>query len=166
MQITKIQSPSFQAIHAQTSKMTNAQRELTSKITDAISYSDAYIKAKNMGIDVCIFPKGTKNIKAKFLDIYSENYIKNKNRTPVTLSTKFDEKKNPDTYSFAAKNNKIYENADKLINKLEEITSGKYKFEDINDEKISNGNTDLNRLLNEFKSYEIDANTNSMDITI
>lgn len=159
MQISKVQSQSFNGIHAQTSKMTRAQRELTARLTDSISYSDVYVKAKDMGIDICIFPKGLKNIKAKFLDTYSENFVKHKNKSAVTFSTSLTEENGRPTYSIAAQDRTFYRNADSFINKLKEVISGKYYFEDPNYEKIDAGDTDMYRLFKELKSYEIDANS-------
>ena len=156
MQVSKVQSPSFKAIHAQTSKMTRAQQELTARLTDAISYSDSYAKAKSLGIDICIFPKGKKNIKARFLDRISESYVKNKNKTAVTFSSTLDENKDTAMTSIAAENNRLYKTADKFISKLDEVLSGKFGFEEADEEKIYAGDTDMNKLFNELKSYEID----------
>lgn len=159
MQISKIQSPTFNGIHAQTSKMTTAQRELTAKLTDAISYSDVYAKAKNLGIDICIFPKGLRNIKAKFLDTNSENYIKNKNNNAVTFSSSLDERRTALTSSIAAERKNLYKTADNFLSKLEDVLSGKFKFEEADPEKIHAGNTDMSRLFKELKVSEIDASS-------
>ena len=159
MQVLKVQSPTFNGIHAQTSKMTRAQRELTARLTDAISYSDAYAKAKNSGVDICIFPKGVKNIKAKFLDTNSESFVKQKNNKDVLFSTSIPEKGDSPYLSIATINNKLYECADKLINKLDDVLSSRFKFEEPNYEKINARDTDMYRLFSELEFNEIDASS-------
>ena len=159
MQISKIQSPTFNGIHAQTTKMTRAQRELTSRLTDAISYTDQYAKAKNMGIDICIFPKGLRNIKAKFLDTHSENFIKHKNKQNVTFFSTLSEKDGNIMYSTAGENKAFYKNVDNFINKLEEILSCKFGFEEVDYEKINAKDTDMFRLFNKLNPNEIDASS-------
>ena len=61
--------------------------------------------------------------------------------------------------SIAAERKTLYKTADNFLSKLEDVLSGKFKFEEADPEKIHAGNTDMSRLFKELKLSEIDASS-------
>ena len=150
MQINNNPNVSFKAIHAQTSKMTTAQRKLTDNITKLISYSDSYMKASDANIDVCLFPEGMSKLKAIFLDSKTEGFVRTAKDNLVTVTSKTKEN--------------CFLTADRIMEKLDEITNGKYKLEDYDVLKINSGKTDKAELFKKLKPEEIDASINIVDM--
>ena len=150
MQINNNPNVSFKAIHAQTSKMTTVQKKLADNLTNLISYSDSYMKASNANIDVCLLPVGVSKLKAIFLDSKSEGFVRTAKDNLVTVTSK-------------AKEN-CFLTADRIMYKLDEITSGKYKIEDFDVFKINSGKTDKAELFKILEPEEIDASRNVVDV--
>ena len=159
MQVSKIQSPSFQAIHVQSSKMTNIQKRLAANLTDTISYTDSYVNADALGIDICIFPqlKNARSITAKFLDTNSGNFVKNAKRQHVKFSPTANDLVDYENSSTAVHQKGLDNIADKFLEKLDQIVCGKYKFDKFDPIKFNEGNTDMHKLFSKLNKTEVDG---------
>lgn len=149
MQVNNTQNVSFQAIHAQTSKMSTAQKKLVDNLSSLISYSDSYMKAANANIDICFFPVGINKIKAIFLDSKSESFVKTAKDNIVSVASK-------------AREN-CFLTADRIMYKLDEILAGNYKIEEYDVLKVASKKTDKVELFKMLKPEEIDADRNVVE---
>ena len=141
MQVNNIQSPSFQAIHVQGSKMSKIQRNVAEKLVDSISYSDAYMKAYNELIDVCFVSSKDKVVDVMFLDRESNKFIRNGRDEILRVTSKTGQK--------------LSDISTRIQNKLEEIVNGKYVREKFNPEiYFWTGWISFKAVLNEIKASD------------
>ncbi|MBR2430749.1 hypothetical protein IKB17_04745 [bacterium] len=142
MQIQNIQNQSFNGIHVKTSSMNSIQKKLANKVVDGITYSDQYVKACDMGIDLCLFgnPKNKEGVVVKFLDRDSESFVRDKSN------------KKPLERAFV-----LSGGVEKLLNLLNDVVSGVYPFKDVDPIALMDDtNTDMAKLYKNLEDSEID----------
>lgn len=126
-------SPAFSGIKVNTSKMNQAQRNLSNRIADILSYSDEYQKASDCGVDVYFLPtKGSKSVKVAFMDTFSDNFYRKSPK--MIVQNTVEQKENP------------FKKVDDIIANLKRILAGEFTAPEFDAIKMSEGKTDLAKL--------------------
>lgn len=134
MNINRVDSTSFGAIHIQTSKMNNWQKLVSEKMYHTIKYSDKYAEMTkgSVDVDIYMFPVNKDDVELRLVDTLSENFIKSRRGN---------------IYKFIADGYYEYEHvANKVLKAYEMVLNGTIKRPKENVSDFVNGNTDVCRI--------------------
>ena len=113
--------------------MSNAQKNLSYRLSDMLDYTDEYIKLRD-DVDVCFFPsRSKKSVAVKYLDIFSGMFIKKDKRQLSTV--------------IANDLNNVNRGIDKMRETLSLIKSGKVDTPIYDEIKLINRETDYDKFL-------------------
>ena len=134
MNINKVDSQSFGAIHIQSSKMNRWQKLVSDKMYRIIKYSDKYAEMTKGAVDVDIYmlPVNKDDVELRLVDTLSENFIKSRRGN---------------IYRFIADGYYAYEHvADKVLKAYEKVLNGVIKRPKKSVSEFVSGNTDVCRI--------------------
>jgi len=85
MQISNNNSLSFGSIQVNLTKMNPSQRRISDRLFNSLKYSDKYSKMTSEvrpgeDLDIYMLPKKGKGIEIRFLDPYSGEFVRDKNK--------------------------------------------------------------------------------------
>ena len=133
MKISNNLSPAFKGFYVQDKKMTQTQKNLSSEILDAITYSDEYQDADASNIDIFITPTRDKRdaVNVRYMDKDNGYYIRDKERKIVQTTIPL---------------NWVQQKADELIAQMGDVVAGKFGFRGYDSEVYTNTKSDLARV--------------------
>lgn len=130
MKISNNLSPAFNGYFVQDKKMNQTQKNISSDILNAITYSDEYLNADASNIDIFITPNHDNHhaVNVRYMDKDNGYYIRDKENKIVQTMIPVEW---------------VQEKADELITQIRDVVSGKFGFRGYDSEVYTNLKSDL-----------------------
>ncbi len=151
MQIQNVNSPNFNGISINASRMNNRQQVICDRLVNSLTYSDIFSKAHENLLDVFLLPGKGNTVKVAFLDKISDMFVKEHNKR-INLDV------NP--------NDNITNCSEIILSHLKNILNGNIARPKYNPDNVLLGKTDFARLRPDVHQSMLSAGDGMVDIEV